>query len=93
MQVLFRVQAEFPAEGLLVLEVARNSGRRKSIITAPVTGVFLASMPWSCSRLAVRLPQQVWMQCLALPFMLNQSPSSWVSESICSQWRLTILSQ
>ena len=62
-------------------------------MTAPVTGVFLASMPWVCRRAAVRLPQQVCTQRLALPFMLNQSPSSCVSESICSQCRLTILLQ
>ena len=62
-------------------------------MTAPVTGVFLASMPWACRRAAVRLPQQVCTLRLALPFMLNQSPSSCVSESICSQCRLTILLQ
>ena len=73
------------------LKYPRNSGRRKSIITAPVTGQFFSCMPWATRRCCVRLPQQVCTHFLALPPKLNHAPSSCVSLSICSQCRFTTL--
>ncbi len=75
----------------LSLKYPRNSGRRKSIITAPVTGQFFSCMPWATRRCCVRLPQQVCTHFLALPPKLNHAPSSCVSLSICSQCRFTTL--